>query len=141
MSRILLNTLIELIVILNFPKISLKPPWSIFIISQKPEIIFKSNQSHWKANSIIYNFHVYTKSKFKTENGENCEYFPNFPHRKSVADFRGTKIGKSAQQSGADFGNSGADFELHSSSKISLTMRFSLKNHSWITRLNTRLPN
>ncbi|KEH37592.1 hypothetical protein MTR_2g042135 [Medicago truncatula] len=45
-----------------------------------------------------------------------------------------TQQRKSAQKSVADF-------ELHSSSKISLTMRFSLKNHSWITRLNTRLPN
>ncbi|KEH16389.1 hypothetical protein MTR_0200s0020 [Medicago truncatula] len=29
-----------------------------------------SNKSHWKANTIIYNFHVYTKSQFKTE---TCE--------------------------------------------------------------------
>ncbi|KEH37889.1 hypothetical protein MTR_2g450660 [Medicago truncatula] len=49
-----------------------------FIISQKLQIIFKSNQSHWKANSIIYNFHVYTENKFKTEKGENCEYFQIF---------------------------------------------------------------
>ena len=52
-----------------FRKMSLRPPWSIFIITQKPKIIFKSNQSHWKANKIIYNFHVYTKSQFKTKNG------------------------------------------------------------------------
>ncbi|KEH19937.1 hypothetical protein MtrunA17_Chr8g0364571 [Medicago truncatula] len=57
-------------VMLNFHKISLRPPWSIFIISQTPKIIFKSNQCHWKANTIIYNFHVYTKSQFKTE---TCE--------------------------------------------------------------------
>ncbi|KEH23486.1 hypothetical protein MTR_7g083575 [Medicago truncatula] len=57
-------------VMLNFHKISLRPPWSIFIISQTPKIIFKSNQSHWKAKTIIYNFHVYTKGQFKTE---TCE--------------------------------------------------------------------
>ena len=54
-------------VTLYFHKISLRLPWSIFIISQTPKTIFMSNQSHWKANIIIYNFHVYTKGKFKTE--------------------------------------------------------------------------
>jgi len=54
----------------NFHKIPLRPPWSIFIISQKLRIIFKSNQSHWLSISIIYNFHVYPKSQFKTEMGE-----------------------------------------------------------------------
>ncbi|KEH33053.1 hypothetical protein MTR_3g018885 [Medicago truncatula] len=29
-----------------------------------------SNQSHWKANTTIYNFHVCTKGQFKTE---TCE--------------------------------------------------------------------
>ncbi|KEH22279.1 hypothetical protein MTR_7g037575 [Medicago truncatula] len=108
-------------VVLNFSKISLRPPWSIFLISQKLKIIFKSTQIHWKANKIIYNFHVYTESKFKTKKGENYEYFPDLPGRKSVADF---------DKLVADFGNSVADFELHSSSKIRLTMRFSLRNHS-----------
>jgi hypothetical protein len=58
------------IVMRNFRKISPRPPWSIFIITQKPRIIFKSNQSHWKANKILYNFHVYTENQFKTE---TCE--------------------------------------------------------------------
>jgi hypothetical protein len=64
-----------------FRKMSLRPPWSIFIITQKPKIIFKSNQSHWKANKIIYNFHVYTKSQFKTKKGEKREYFPDLPDK------------------------------------------------------------
>ena len=56
---------------------------------------------------------------------------------KSGADFCRTKTGNSDQKmmadfdnSVADFDNSVADFGLLSSSKISLTMRFSLKNHS-----------
>ncbi|KEH17076.1 hypothetical protein MTR_0046s0040 [Medicago truncatula] len=57
-------------VMLNLHKISLRPPWSIFIICQTPKIIFKSNKIHWKVNTIIYNFHVYTKGQFKTE---TCE--------------------------------------------------------------------
>jgi len=51
---------------LNFQKISVRPPWSIFIITQKPKIIFTSNQSHWKSNKIIYSFYVYTKDQFCT---------------------------------------------------------------------------
>jgi len=50
--------------------------------------------------------------------------------QQSGPDFCRIKTGKTAQKSVADFGNSVADFGLHSSSKISLTMRFSLKNHS-----------
>jgi len=37
-------------------------------------------------------------------------------------DFCQTKAGKTAQKSVADFDSSAADFGLHSSSKISLTM-------------------
>ncbi|KEH28035.1 hypothetical protein MTR_5g059475 [Medicago truncatula] len=55
---------------LNFHKISVRPPWSNFIITQKPKIIFTSIKSHWKANKIIYNFHVYTKTQFKAETWE-----------------------------------------------------------------------
>ena len=112
----------------NFHKISPRPPLSVFIITQKLKIIFKSNQSH---------FHVYTKSQFKIEKGEKCECFPDLADKKSVAklqhsgpDFCRTKAGKTAQNSVAEFGSSVADFGLHNSSKISLTMRFSLKNHS-----------
>ncbi|KEH16880.1 hypothetical protein MTR_0077s0040 [Medicago truncatula] len=47
--------------------VSIPMTLSISIITQKPKIIFNSNQSHWKANKIIYNFHVYTKGQFKTE--------------------------------------------------------------------------
>ena len=68
--------------------------------------------------------------------GEKCEYFLDWPVRKSVADFdksvadfSRTKIGNLDQKMVADFDNSVADFGLLSSSKISLTMRFSLKNH------------
>ncbi|KEH22409.1 hypothetical protein MTR_7g045395 [Medicago truncatula] len=76
--------------------------------------------------------HIYSTItiQFKTETGEKCECFPDFPDRKSMADFDNsvaefcrTKTGKSAKKSVANFG-------LHSSSKISLTMRFSFKNHS-----------
>ncbi|KEH16142.1 hypothetical protein MTR_0308s0050 [Medicago truncatula] len=104
----------------NFTKTSLE----YFHHISKTRNHFQVKPKPLEANSAIYNFYVYTESKFKTEKGENCEYFPNLPHRKSVADVRRTKTGKSAQKSGTDFGNSGADFELHSSSKISLTMRF-----------------
>ena len=69
--------------------------------------------------------------------GEKCEYFLDWPVRKSVADFdtsvadfSRTKTGNLDQKMVADFDNSVADFGLLSSSKISLTMRFSLKNHS-----------
>jgi hypothetical protein len=48
---------------------------------------------------------------------------------KSVADFSRTKTGNLDQKMVADFDNSVADFGLLSSSKISLSMRFSLKNH------------
>jgi len=41
------------IVMLSFLKVSPRPTWSVFLITQNPRIIFKSNQSHWKANSII----------------------------------------------------------------------------------------
>jgi len=41
------------IVARNFHKISPRPPWSVFIITQHVKIIFKSNQSHWKSNTII----------------------------------------------------------------------------------------
>ena len=58
------------IVMRIFRKIFLRPPWSIFLITHKQRIIFKSNQSHWKANKIIYNFHVYTESQFKTKTRE-----------------------------------------------------------------------
>ena len=55
------------IVMRIFRKIFLRPPWSIFLITHKPKIICKSNQSLWKANKIIYNFHVYVKSQIKTK--------------------------------------------------------------------------
>ena len=61
--------------------------------------------------------------------GEKCEYFLDWPVRKSVADFSRTKTGNLDQKTVADFDNSVADFGLLSSSKISLPMRFSLKNH------------
>jgi len=40
-------------VMLNFRKISPRPPWSVFIITQNLKIILMSNQRHWKDNSII----------------------------------------------------------------------------------------
>jgi len=40
-------------VMLNFRKILPRPTWSVFTLTQNPQNIFKSNQSHWKANSII----------------------------------------------------------------------------------------
>jgi len=40
----------------------------------------------------------------------------------------------------AEFGSSVAEFGLQNSSKISLTMRFSLKNHSSITKLKHNTP-
>jgi hypothetical protein len=60
--------------------------------------------------------------------------------QQSMADFFRTKTGKTTQKSVADFGSSGADFKLHSSSKISLTMCFSLDNHSKITKLKHNTP-
>ena len=74
-------------VMLLFHKILQSRTWSIFIITQNRKIIFKSNQSLWKFNSIIYNFHVYTKSQFKTETYEkdartwNMEYCHCATHR------------------------------------------------------------
>jgi len=51
---------------LSFLKVSQRPTWSVFfIITQRLKLIFKSNQSLFKANLIIYNFHVYTKTKSK----------------------------------------------------------------------------
>jgi len=38
---------------LSFLKVSPRPIWSVFIITQNPQNIFKSNQSLWNANSII----------------------------------------------------------------------------------------
>ena len=40
-------------VILNFRKILPRPTWSVSIITQYKQNIFKSNQSHWKTNKII----------------------------------------------------------------------------------------
>jgi len=41
----------------------------INIINQ-PQKIFTSTQDHWKDNTIINNFHVYTKVQLKTETYE-----------------------------------------------------------------------
>jgi len=38
-------------IMLNFRKILPRPTWSVFNITQNPQNIFKSNQSHWKAIS------------------------------------------------------------------------------------------
>ena len=68
---------------LNFHKISVRPPSSIFIITQKPKIIFTSHQSHWKANKIIYSLHVYTKDQFCT-----YQYQFHFKFGKSCAEIQ-----------------------------------------------------
>jgi len=60
------------IVMLSCLQVSQRPTWSIFILNRNPQNIFESNQSHCKANSIIYNFCVYTKDQFKTEMGEKA---------------------------------------------------------------------
>jgi len=77
------------------------------------------------------------KANSKQKKGEKCECFPDFSDWKSGAElqhsgpnFCRTKLEKQLRKSVAEFGSLVADFGLHSSSKISLTMRFSLKNHS-----------
>jgi len=90
-----------------------------------------------KITKLSRTFMFTPKANSKQKRTKKCECFSDLADRKSVAelqhsgsDFRRTKAGKTAQNSVAEFGSSVADFGLHSSSKISLTMRFSLKNHS-----------
>jgi len=69
------------IIMLSLLKISPRPTWSVFIITQNLKIILMSNQSHWKANTIIQNFHVYTESQFKTK---MCEKDTRIRNRDAV---------------------------------------------------------
>jgi len=49
----------------NFHKISLRPPWSIFIITHKPKIVFTSNQSHWQLTELSKTFLFTPKANSK----------------------------------------------------------------------------
>jgi len=50
---------------LSFLKISPRPTWSVLIITQNLKIIFKSNQSHWKATQLSKTFLFTPKANSK----------------------------------------------------------------------------
>jgi len=49
----------------------------------QPQNIFTSTQDHWKDNTIINNFHVYTKGQLKTE---TCEKDTRMENRQSTTE-------------------------------------------------------
>jgi len=58
---------------------------------KRPQKIFTSTQDHWKDNTIINNFHVYTKAQLKTE---TCEKDTRTRNRQSATEqfARGAEI-------------------------------------------------
>jgi len=62
---------------------SLNNAYAIKQLKMKQQKIFTSTQYHWKDNTIINNFHVYTKTQIKTE---TCEKDTRTRNRKSATE-------------------------------------------------------